>query len=232
MQTVEASNWNGMTTLASTKALNFQYSESPKGYDVYLPEAQALLWHMTLVKDGGADVTDFETNYKPGANKAIITGDDLARFTTNGRTFSFGVSLNAASSGTDNPLVLIKNPSTSGKVLYFYQILGGCSVTNTSVEFKVIANPTITANGTTQTIFNDNVGSGAVSAMQAFTLPTMTAATGSNLSDVQYGQNSTSIELIEDDFVVTLQPGNSLVVTGNPGSNSRQVNLTFQWIEV
>jgi len=72
MQNMELSTWGGLTNLINSKVLTVQYTEMPDRYDIYAPEAATFLWHITLLRDAGPDVTDFETNYKPTANSALI----------------------------------------------------------------------------------------------------------------------------------------------------------------
>lgn len=62
------------STVIVAKALMIQYSETSTNYDIYASE-DAFVWNISLSKDGGADVTDFETNYKPTANRAILARD-------------------------------------------------------------------------------------------------------------------------------------------------------------
>lgn len=55
------------------KSLAHQYSETEVLYDVYAVEG-VFIWHVSIAKTStpSADQTDFETNYKPTANKKII----------------------------------------------------------------------------------------------------------------------------------------------------------------
>lgn len=61
------------TTLAS-KALLLQYTESANSYDIFAAE-NMFVWNISLSKDGGSDVVDFETNFKAGCNKPITEKD-------------------------------------------------------------------------------------------------------------------------------------------------------------
>lgn len=66
------------TTVITTKALKLQYTENSSGYEVYASEASVFIWNIFIPKDGGSDVTDFETNYKALANKAIYAKVDVS----------------------------------------------------------------------------------------------------------------------------------------------------------
>jgi hypothetical protein len=71
MQIMDLTSWTDYKALVSSKALLLQYSDKGDYYDIYAPEDSSFLWHFALPKDGGSDVTDFETNYKPTANAPL-----------------------------------------------------------------------------------------------------------------------------------------------------------------
>jgi len=71
MQIMNIESWNSFKALVNTKDLLIQYSEDDNYYYIYAPEASTFLWQITLIKDSGTDVTDFETNFKSSANKPL-----------------------------------------------------------------------------------------------------------------------------------------------------------------
>jgi hypothetical protein len=71
MNKMDIALWSDFKSLIASKALMIQYSDLGDKYDIYAPEAQTFLWHTFLSKDGGTDVTDFETNYKAKANAPL-----------------------------------------------------------------------------------------------------------------------------------------------------------------
>jgi hypothetical protein len=71
MQIMEVSDWTTFKSLFGSKMLNMQYSNGSDRYNIYMPEASTFLWHITLLQDGGPDVTDFEENYKPTSNQPL-----------------------------------------------------------------------------------------------------------------------------------------------------------------
>jgi hypothetical protein len=73
---MEVTTWNGMTTLIANKILPIQYSDLTDRYDIFAPESQTFLWHISILK-GGADATDFETSYKPTANAPMMINGAL-----------------------------------------------------------------------------------------------------------------------------------------------------------
>jgi hypothetical protein len=146
------------------------------------------------------------------------------------KVYTSAASVNMAAAGTNNPLIFIVNLSTSGVTLYLYRVAFGVNVTNVMSNFQVRFNPTVTSSGTVLTPVSNNVGGGApASAINTFTLPTLSTA-GTLLYNYQAGQNANSVLGLED-FSVQLKPGNTLSVTGNPGSNNREANVTVTWVE-
>lgn len=68
MEELVLTSWTAFKVLAGTKQLGLQYLEFPMRYDIYVNEG-VLVWRISLTKDGGDDVTDFETTYKALSNK-------------------------------------------------------------------------------------------------------------------------------------------------------------------
>src|SRR5690349_12185197 len=54
-------------SLVSSKALLPQYSETVDTYYLFAIES-AISWEVSVIKDGGANQQDFETNHKAGCN--------------------------------------------------------------------------------------------------------------------------------------------------------------------
>jgi len=188
--------------------------------------------------DYGAVTTNPPT-YTTGTNQplSITTAGEL-RVHENGvssevdlnRFYSTGVSVNQPSSGTDNPLLLIRNPAASGKVIRLWKVNAGVGVTNVFSVFRTWANPTVTANGTAATAVSRNIGGGAPAAVGLVnTTPTVTS-NGSQISSLVTGQNNNSV-IFADDFSIAIRAGNSLLITGNPASNNRVSELTIVWTE-
>lgn len=146
------------------------------------------------------------------------------------KLYSVGLDVVAATAGSDNALIYLRNPNGSGKVISVIHLYAGSTVTNVAVEFKLTADPTVSVNGTAQTAVSRNVGGGAPTASALITtLPTVSAV-GAVLSTAEYGQNSTSFDMNEN-YSILVQPGHALLVTGNPSSNNRNCTLTLVWSE-
>lgn len=191
-----------------------------------------------IVRAGSTSSNELEVNSDGSLNVNIISApstppsaNTISQFVAQNKVYSFSSDLNMTTSGTQNPLVLLKNPSGSGKVIYLYKVIFGTNVTNVLAEFKIYANPTVTANGTAITPISNNIGGGAsASIVQAYSLSTVSSP-GSNLNSFTISQNNSAFSSIED-FSIFIQPDNSLLLTGNPGSNSREASITVVWVEV
>lgn len=160
------------------------------------------------------------------------SASEIAGYIANNQVYTISTgSINITSVGTDNPLILIKNPTGSAKTLYLYKLLLGISSSQANIgcDFAVWANPTVTANGTVITPRPNLVGGSSSSAMNAFTLPTVTS-NGTRLETFVFGQNNNSINFIED-FSVVVQANNAVLITGNPISNNRTGVITITWAE-
>jgi len=82
---VSYSQWK---SIVSANDLNSQYIESTDSYDVFAIEYN-ISWETRILKNGGSDQTDFETNYKPISNQPLgarpaDTGSTENTFTTTG----------------------------------------------------------------------------------------------------------------------------------------------------
>ena len=155
---------------------------------------------------------------------------NVAALTSAGYLYSVAISLNMAVAGTDNPLILIKNPTGSGKRLYLYKANLGVDVTNVLANFRVYSNPTITLNGTSHTPRNLFIGGGfAASVIEVYSLSTLSVL-GTLIQTYETGQNNNSYDGIQD-FSIQIAPNNNILITGNPGSNNRMSTLTITWAE-
>ena len=68
MQTITTQTWaDYKETVITKKQLPIQYETRQRAYTVFAQEG-LFMWTYTLLRDGGADVVDFEANVKPTAN--------------------------------------------------------------------------------------------------------------------------------------------------------------------
>ncbi len=65
---ISIDTWTEYKSLViGAKGLSLQYKENTDNYDIYAFE-DGFIWEVSLLKDAGVDVTDFEDNYKAGSN--------------------------------------------------------------------------------------------------------------------------------------------------------------------
>lgn len=122
-------DWTTFKALAITKQLGMQYTETTSQYRVVVNEG-VLVWQTTLAKDGGTDVTDFETTYKALANRPSffhgqfrnkflnITGNTTATVKT-GAGVLRGLSINDNTTG--GCITVYDNTSASGTKIGTFQ---------------------------------------------------------------------------------------------------------------
>lgn len=173
--------------------------------------------------------TALDVNVVP-VTSTIPAASNISALVAANLVYTVGTSINMTSSGTDNPILLLKNPITNTTKLWIYSVSLGLIVANNAANFLLWSDPTVTANGTIFTPHNNNIGGTGSSAMQAFTIPTVTA-NGNEQGNFFYGQNSNSINYVANLSVAVL-PGHSLLLTGNPiNSNNRAASITVTWVE-
>lgn len=155
---------------------------------------------------------------------------NISALTKAGYVYTIPLAINMGSTGSTNPLILIKNPSDSGKRFYLYKITFGPTLTTTVTVLRAFSNPTITANGTTQTPVNLAIGGGfGASAMQVFSLPTI-SANGTLIHNFVEASGVSSFGAVTD-FGVQLLENNNLLISAEPSANNRELSITIIWAE-
>lgn len=130
-------------------------------------------------------------------------------------------------------ILLIRNPSGSGKVMYLQRLV--LLLTNTSSSSAVMRfylQPTIIANGVAATIVNTNIGGGgAASVLTAFTVPTISVnGTFAYATRVQGGDGAQPT-VVDFEGSIAINPGIDILVTITPDGNDRNTISTFLWLE-
>ncbi len=122
--------WSDFKTLAVVKQLGLNYIESSTNYDIYINEG-VLIWNISLIRDGGEDVTDFETTYKPLSNKPTfflgqfrnkyknITGNSTT-IIKSGNGVLRGISINDNTTG--GTIKVYDNTAGSGTLIATFQV--------------------------------------------------------------------------------------------------------------
>lgn len=81
------------STVVTSKGLLLQYTETSDRYDIYASEKGQFVWTISLLKDDGADVTDFEDNFKTDANQPLLIKDSDGAEMTRLKMFKSGVAV-------------------------------------------------------------------------------------------------------------------------------------------
>jgi cytoskeletal protein CcmA (bactofilin family) len=180
----------------------------------------------TKITDGisvlGTQTDPFFTSQIINQNQQLVNAN---------KVYSISVDLAAATASVDNPLILIRNPIGSGKKMYVISLRAGTQVANVSFMFKIFTSPVVTVNGSVLASISRHIGGGApVSSILVTTLPTV-SSNGSSLTGFIQGQNSNSIDLNNEAFLIELEPNASMLITGSPMSNNKIANFSLSWLE-
>jgi len=133
--------------------------------------------------------------------------------------------------GTGNEVMLIRNPSGSGKRMYISKLVFAVYRFATSeVVVEIFANPTISSTGSSVTSTTTNLGSGDSPSGLIYRAPTATA-NGTRILAVQItGQNSTESQAVFNGQF-SLEPGTDILLRGFSDGNNRSVLSSVWWSE-
>jgi hypothetical protein len=167
---------------------------------------------------------------------SLRTAEDMNAASIQG--FSFGINVDTINvNSAESGIILISNPSNSGKNLYFTNILAGADVSSANwVKTRINLNPTITTNGTVQSIANMNAGSSNVSVANAYTSPTYSAK-GSTLLTIPSPTGSanplTGASGTTSDMkpYLVVPPGKSVLFTALAKANATPSVYCIFWFE-
>lgn len=133
---------------------------------------------------------------------------------------------------TEVPVMILKNPSGSGKVISINQILlVNRHTVSSNVVFRCYTSPTITANGTAITIPTLDVGSGKTTVAQAFRSPTISANGTLAFTTVASGGANANPTAMQFAGVFTLQANTDILITAIADGTSRIPVVTMIWEE-
>lgn len=218
-------SWTVFKGFVNTKNLLIQYIDATSVYYLFAFDNQFSI-SCVIAQDGGADVMDFETNYKPSANQKIE--NDTRNATLSGKTFIATTDLiNIGTSQT--AFYLLKNPVASSKSLRLDKIILGLG--SNAGTFRIYRAPTITSNGTALTISNKHIQtSPTATVMQAFSQPTI-SANGTLLRPVSLTTSIGQVELNYEGLFI-LEAGFNLLITAQNSQNNSPTYVTCEWIEI
>lgn len=136
---------------------------------------------------------------------------------------------NLGTSGTEYPILLMRNPSGSGMAALI-RLLGMNNITKTQTAiFRVYANPTVTSVGTTVPARYLVIGGISV-AKTLITSSPVISAFGEVLHTYGTGANQNDLTRLLD-ATDTILSNNSYLVTGIGSNNNTAIDLTAEWTE-
>ena len=131
------------------------------------------------------------------------------------------------------PFILIRNPSGSGKTIRLKRIVLMNNHTSTSwVKFRIYIAPTVTATGTSLPIACTNIGSGAASAMQAFSAPTVSANGTLVLRLACPAAITAPATVLSTEFDYIVDANIDVLVTVQADGNNRVPAINVVWAEI
>jgi hypothetical protein len=173
---------------------------------------------------------DVAGNLKTTTIGGSVTIDQISVLVKNNQVWTVSTDINMAASSTDNPILLLVNPTANTKVFYIYTFYCGVDYNNQRTKFSFYYAPTVTANGTAQTPRNNNIGGGGATTAQAYTLPTVTS-NGIRIGAVIIAQNASSYGYFGN-FMIGVNPNSKLLITGSPDAINKIAVISLTWAEV
>jgi hypothetical protein len=173
-------------------------------------------------------VTGQFSNVQTNSNQLLVRAElQGANTTVQGKRFITSTGVQTKVGASEEPLVLIRNPSGNTKNLnidrqFFISVDQGVNLI-----FRVYRSPVLTSTGTALTPANALVGSSIVATGQMFLAPTVS----SNGSQFNVYQVRDDIVLDQLGGRVVIQPNNSLLVTVESSGNNKRWSFSSAWIE-
>jgi hypothetical protein len=150
----------------------------------------------------------------------------------NKEMFATTVELNLPTSGTETNIGILVNPTGETKRIFIYKWVALLTNTVGSIAtLRFYIQPTITANGTAQSIFNTYIGDSAASIANVYKSPT-TSAKGTFAFAVNVQGGTGGATIIDDmNGILAIPPGMTMLMTGTPDGTNRNIIVTFYWAE-
>jgi hypothetical protein len=155
--------------------------------------------------------------------KFLITRSRSEAAVDSGRAFVSSTGPRTVASG-DNYIGFFQ--SGSNKTVYIRRIIFGCDAT---MRCRITQAPTVSANGSAQTVMNRRMGKGFLNEAVLYNAPTVTGQ-GTVLYDfwVNAGQPPFILDFRDHPWI--MDPANSLLIDAVAGG-SNNASLTIEWDE-
>lgn len=188
-----------------------------------------------MAREDGNWIQDWDTgsNLKVNSDGSLNSQDHAGYKAAADQFYWVSYEYNLANAG-EKMALLLRNPSGSGKAVRLVDLT--ISLTNTvgsMAIIKVYANPTVTANGTSQTTRPGHVGASQSSSVALVTSGPTVSSNGA-LYTVEHVAGGTAGYSNTVDFTecLILEPNNSILITGNPDGTNRNLALALTWVEI
>lgn len=214
--------WTDFETTANNKPLQIQYDDDGITYSIYSFDGPQVftctIWKGT-VPDGvtltysqsqnDTDKSDFETNYKPTANKRIDPSTSIANSTYEKATY---VAETALAGANNKDMISILNPSASGKIVKIREVwaaVPNSSGTTVIIPFEMRRASAITT-GTTVTAgkFDNNDSDSVAVVRTAPTGITDVSLLYTWIEQINSAQGSTNAHshIVQDAYISETRP--------------------------
>jgi hypothetical protein len=159
-----------------------------------------------------------------GTFNVAFNSSDLA---LQGSRFSAELGVKSKVATSEEAVILIRNPTGSGKNLFFDRGIYTSIEIGINFIFRLRHSPTITSTGTVVAVNNLLISSPIQSGMQIFSFPTATV-TGSLFRLFQV-KDSPYIDEVDGRIVIS--PGKDILITIERGSNGKEYAAGITWWE-
>jgi hypothetical protein len=187
---------------------------------------------VTLFDDNSGNYADINANHELLVHDdhgfAVLDGDRWQTSVKYGRGFSTVNEFVTISGQAETDFLLITNPTGSGKIAYFeewnytYNKGAGISI------LRAYSGPTITANGTAQSVVKLKPSSAISTALSVYRAPTISAR--GTLTRI-VGQSAVGSFVYHTDLGAMLESNSSLLLTIQPAANNTDHSLFVEWEE-
>lgn len=233
-------NWFGIDatseasgTVISSTSVNTQlfipvggYSQVRVRASAYTSGTATVAWNMSA---GFSALEVFQNNPIELQTSSFNTGSCLSN-----KLYMFSTDFNLPTNGTETVAIFLKNPSGSGKIYSLrYLTVATNGTTGQDAILRMYFNPTTSANGSAVTVSSCNIGGGASAGTATpFTGPTVSAnGTRFNVINVVQGNSGAPVEH-ELDGRFSLNPNNTILITGQPSANNLSIAVSLVWAEL
>lgn len=222
-----------MKTFVDSRQTNLQYVDLGDRYvllafDGFL-KLTCFVPHVSPVISGSTQ-EDFENNYKTRAetNSSSIPQDYISQAVKNKQAFTASTGLETVDTNTEKDLMLLTNPSVSGKRVLVTHLKYGTDSASVRSVLRAYANPTISANGTALTSVNTYFGgTPPTSVVNVYKFPTITArGLPLNMDIAPAGSAAKGTSRY-----YWLEAGNSILITTHNSSANAKSFGDIYWVE-